>query len=134
MFGAGRREFSGAERTRLRRESSRGRRTVFGIVGVLFLLYLPFSWTHAIDMLSATGETRALSASLFVSLQTPLILWQYFCGVWGNPAGFAGAMLELRRCPACGYRLGGGVIEADACTVCAECGAAWQVSGAEETA
>lgn len=36
-------------------------------------------------------------------------------------------MLRQRRCPACNYDLSGVEPEPDLCTVCPECGAAWQL-------
>ena len=39
----------------------------------------------------------------------------------------AGACLRLRQCPSCGYRLADLPVQADGCTVCPECGAAWRV-------
>lgn len=38
-----------------------------------------------------------------------------------------GALLELRRCPSCAFRLGDSPAEADRCVVCPECGAAWRL-------
>lgn len=36
-------------------------------------------------------------------------------------------MIPLRRCPVCTYNLSGLECEADGCTVCPECGAAWRL-------
>lgn len=49
-------------------------------------------------------------------------------------AQLIGAFLEERLCPACGCGLRGVEAEADGCSVCPECGAAWRLDSAEPAA
>jgi hypothetical protein len=44
-----------------------------------------------------------------------------------HPASVRSIMLEMGRCPACGYSLQGLAEDADWLTVCSECGGAWRV-------
>lgn len=47
--------------------------------------------------------------------------------VWKNPQRAVLAMTRAGVCASCGYLLSGCEAEADGCTVCPECGAAWRL-------
>lgn len=58
---------------------------------------------------------------------------------YGGSIGRAGreevareGMLLIGRCPSCTYSLAGCAVEADECTVCPECGAAWRIANKSE--
>jgi hypothetical protein len=92
------------------------------------LVWLPFLWYPALRELTNGRLTRELGAAVCYSA-----LWIIFAvharrGVYGKPVLFRDAMLGMRRCPSCSYSLANLDIEADGCTVCPECGAAWRLS------
>ena len=55
----------------------------------------------------------------------------YSLYIWRSPKHARRAMLRSGLCPACAYKLDGVEPDADACTVCPECGAAWRVYKAD---
>lgn len=51
---------------------------------------------------------------------------------WRSPQHAKAAMIRAGICPACGYQIGEVPVDADGCTICPECGAAWQLGDATE--
>lgn len=87
-----------------------------------------------------TGALLGINISLnFLSLPGQVQFWVYaisFGGAmgfinkfygWRNSAAAVRAMTRAGLCPACAYRIHGCEPEADGCTVCPECGAAWRL-------
>lgn len=49
-----------------------------------------------------------------------------------RPSRLVKAMLARGRCASCGYALPSGKAECDGCTVCTECGCAWQLDASKD--
>lgn len=92
--------------------------------------------------LSIPAPMIVLQVARFTGFQTPppvfglgvglsmglLLGWWMRQSIWeGNPERVIAALLFVGHCPRCGYGLRACGIDADGCTVCPECGAAWRV-------
>ncbi len=93
-----------------------------------------------IFLLFARFVNRFLSHGIF-KFMDGLLLFVLFLGLWHisgsytklRPERFAKGLLEVGRCPHCAYGLSNATVDPDGCTVCPECGGAWNRPGQHES-
>jgi hypothetical protein len=95
--------------------------------GIALPLLVAGLFIHAIVTGDFAGGPLARSAAFAYFSFVPLVIWY---GLKAARFGkIAAAMLKHRRCPHCGYDLGGlEPDDADGATVCPECGCAWHMT------
>jgi hypothetical protein len=92
---------------------------------VLFICAAIIGGVLAERFISGHPVSRAGIAAL--SLLAVGMLVMGFYPPRGSHRRDARALLEIRRCPSCGFALDGRTPEPDLCTICAECGSAWRL-------
>jgi len=70
---------------------------------------------------------------MFIGFGLPMGLVVKFSG-WRTPQRAKRAVLAIGHCPSCAYRIFDIEAEPDGCTVCPECGGAWKIQEAMNSA
>ena len=111
------------------RRSLRGSRALGAVAG-FFLMYFGFGWILMLIMISISGGTDYFDSyrSLWLVVTGLAASAMYWWGLGSSRSRLRVAMQSLSRCASCGYSLKGIHADADGCTVCPECGAAWRLT------
>lgn len=96
------------------------------LLAIPLLLVALWAWNGAVPR-SVPAALRGMSFIVPVTA-TAAVLWLILRAGWvARTRGIVRGLLAEGRCATCGYDIRGCRAEADGCTVCPECGAAWRV-------
>lgn len=122
------------EVARLRRDlrAYRAIGAAFGFLGIYLGVGIASSLLYAI-LIDGFGMPDVFGKVILIgSVAAGVCLYRF--GLGHSRYRLCHAMLRLCRCASCGYSLSGISAEADGCTVCPECAAAWKIKEAAEEA
>lgn len=99
---------------------------VFMLVAVLVLAPVPALLTSGVSRWLPTGYNwLTILASIPLGMVPPVVSLNV--SRWAAAAPMAENFVDAGRCASCAYALDHARPDADGCTVCAECGAAWRL-------